>query len=358
MVPESKYPIILGTIGITISVIVGMGIGHIIGSKLITENTLTIVDSAGRYVEVPLPLERVVVLNSDAAETICILDAENRVIGVNDYTATKDSVTRELGIIFENTPTVGKWYSPSYERIAELHPQIVITYEKWPGPELEETLESLGIKVVRLNCYEVDTLINDIKTIGLMFGKTERANEYAKFIQSWMDKIKDRVKDLEPGERVRVYYESATGYTSNSEGAAHKLITIAGGINIAAAEPVPYPKVSSEWILERDPDVVIKLTPKTLRCGYGVLDTEDLQELMEDITGRTGWQEHMKAVKEGRVHLLSQAVWLGPREVVGMCYLAKWFYPQLFENLDPELIHRTILENFIGLEYKGVFAYP
>ncbi len=42
--------------------------------------------------------------------------------------------------------------------------------------------------------------------------------------------------------------------------------------------------------------------------------------------------------------------------------MAKWFYPDLFEDLDPQAIHQEYLTRFQGLDYDldeyGVFVYP
>jgi iron complex transport system substrate-binding protein len=43
---------------------------------------------------------------------------------------------------------------------------------------------------------------------------------------------------------------------------------------------------------------------------------------------------------------------------VGLSYLAKWFYPEKFPDLDPEAIHKEYLERFQGLKYQGIFVYP
>ena len=42
--------------------------------------------------------------------------------------------------------------------------------------------------------------------------------------------------------------------------------------------------------------------------------------------------------------------------------MAKWFHPELFEDLDPQAIHQEFLTEFQRLDYdldeRGVFVYP
>jgi iron complex transport system substrate-binding protein len=40
-----------------------------------------------------------------------------------------------------------------------------------------------------------------------------------------------------------------------------------------------------------------------------------------------------------------------------LLYLAKWFHPSLFEDIDPAAIHEQMIQKFFGVELDGVFAY-
>ncbi len=67
----------------------------------------------------------------------------------------------------------------------------------------------------------------------------------------------------------------------------------------------------------------------------------------------------MAAVEDGRVHIISSRVTKGGvRSIVGSLYLAKWFHPDLFEDIDPEAVHRELVQKFYGLELEGVYVYP
>ncbi|RKY63533.1 MAG: hypothetical protein DRQ08_09455 [Candidatus Latescibacterota bacterium] len=316
--------------------------------------TVTIVDSAGRRLQVPRPVRRMVVLNTDAAEVICALGGEEAIVGVSEFVAESEFL-RKLG----DRPSVGRWNSPSYERIVELEPEVVIAYGRHPGAELEEKLEPAGIKVARIDCYKIGTLLQDVEALGRMLGREEEAEELIGFYRKYLKMVKQRLERIRPEDRIRVYVESYTELTSVAEGSGgHEICSEAGGINIAGGEPVPYPKVSPEWVLEQNPQVIVKaVSSSSVPFGYGGGDVEMLEALRRDIMNRPGWEE-MDAVRKGRVYLISSEIWAGPRAVVGIAYMAKWFYPEVFEDLDPEAIHREYLERFLGLEYKGAFVWP
>lgn len=43
---------------------------------------------------------------------------------------------------------------------------------------------------------------------------------------------------------------------------------------------------------------------------------------------------------------------------MGVVYFAKWFHPDLFEDINPEAIHSELLQEFYGYELEGTWVYP
>jgi iron complex transport system substrate-binding protein len=81
-----------------------------------------------------------------------------------------------------------------------------------------------------------------------------------------------------------------------------------------------------------------------------------MQEVRNDIMNRPGW-DHIDAVRDGRVYIISTDT-RSIHPSVWHSYVARWFHPELFEDVDPEAIHREWIETFLGVEYRGVYAYP
>lgn len=52
----------------------------------------------------------------------------------------------------------------------------------------------------------------------------------------------------------------------------------------------------------------------------------------------------------------------GIQGIICIAYWAKWFHPDLFEDLDPEAIHKEYLDRFQRIDYNidegGGFVYP
>jgi iron complex transport system substrate-binding protein len=269
------------------------------------------------------------------------------VVGITDSVTEEPNFFRKL----KDKPLVGKWNNPSFENIVEVAPEVVIAYSKHPGPELEEKLEPTSIRLARIDCYKIESLDSDVKTLGAMVDKEKEAEEFVKFYREYLKIIENRTSNLLPGERVKVYVESYSDYTSVAHGSGgHQICAMAGGINIAADEPVPYPKISAEWLLKKNPQIIIKaVTNSSAPSGYGVDNTTPLEKLRAEIMNRPGFSE-IDAVKNDKVYLISNEIWTGPRAVIGIIQMAKWFYPELFKDLSPESVHREYLERFLQLE--------
>ncbi len=321
--------------------------------KQVIQN-ITFVDSAGRYITVKWPLKRVVALSTDAAEVILTLGAEDVVVGVTEYITRKP----ELSKLTDRT-LVGTCFKPNIEAIISTNPEVVITYVRWPSQEaLEEKLEPLGIKVIRLDFYKISTLFNEVRLLGLLLNKTEEADRFVEFWKGILDEIQARVKKIPAEERVKVYIEGYKDYKAAGPGSGwDDDLRIAGGINIFADSPVAYPKVSPEAVIERNPDVIIKAVSTSVFQPYKATDPSPLKEIIQAIVSRPGWDQ-ISAVQNGRVYVISGVLSSGPRAVVGICYIAKWLYPQVFADINPEDIHKQYLETFLGVEYSGIWAYP
>ena len=312
--------------------------------------SISIKDATGRSLEVRLPVKKLVVLTSDALEMVRALGAKDCVVGITDGIPKEPLFWPEL----KDKPVVGGWSEANYELIAELNPDLVICYGRWPGPDLEKKLEPFGVKVVRLDFYKIPFLSKEIGTLGRILQKEEKAQQLAGWYREKLRLIKKRTKNI--GKSPNVYIESYTKYHSVGPGSgAHEMCVLAGGHNIAAGSSVPYPRVTPEWVLAKKPDIIVKATSRS-NC-YSITDHGPLRNIRKKIMARPTW-DNIRAVQDGKVYVMASDIWTGPRAIVGISYMAKWFHPDLYKDFDPEALHREYLERFQGVKYQGVYVYP
>ena len=315
-----------------------------------TTEVINITDARGRFVEVRLPVKKLVVLTSDALEIIRALKAEDLVSGVNTGIAKDPLFWPGL----KNKPTVGSWRGPNYELIVELNPDIVIGYARHPGQDMEKKLAPFGITVVRLDFYKIRSLEKEIEILGRILGKEQEARQLIDWYQEKLKLIERESMPLR--NRPDVYVESYSKYHTTGPGSGgHEMCVLAGGNNIASNFSIPYPEITPEWVLAKNPHIVVKATARS-NC-YAMTNPAPLKSIRNKIMARPAW-DNIRAVQDGKVYVMASDIWTGPRAIIGISYMAKWFYPEVFKFLDPEKLHREYLENFQGIKYQGVYVYP
>ena len=324
--------------------------GETITHEAMAEESISIKDAVGRSVEVSLPVKKLVVLTSDALEVIRALKAEDLVVGVNAGIAKDPLFWPKL----KNKPRVGSWRGPNYELIVELNPDIVIGYARHPGQDMEKKLIPLGITVIRLDFYKIRSMVKEIEILGRILGKEQEARQLIGWYQEKLKLIERESMPLR--DQPDVYVESYSKYHTTGPGSGgHEMCFLAGGHNIASGSSIPYPEVTPEWVLAKNPHAIIKAS--TVRNCYATSDPGDLKSIRNEIMARPAW-DNIQAVQDDKVYVMASDIWTGPRAIIGIGYMAKWFHPEVFKYLDPEKLHREYLEKFQGIKYQGVYVYP
>ena len=325
------------------------------GMPVAIAQSLTFVDALKKEVNLSIPAKRIVVVNSDAAEILCAIGAADRIVGISNYIAQDSAGT--LGELKEK-PVVGSPQGPSMEKIVELEPDLVISYEMWLSKtDFEDKLKAFGIPVARIACYLVDSLESDILLLGRISGKEAAAAEYAASIREQLNIVDERLKHIKPP--IRAYAEGYGDYVTVSRGiGAAMILEHAGVTNIAADLTVPYPAISAEWVVIQNPDVIIKAAGAGfIKTGYDVTDASSISEFRDRLLSRPGWH-NINAVKNKQVYLVSAEIWTGPRAPIGILYIAKWCYPELFVDIDPRAVHREWLRKWHHKPLQGIYVYP
>jgi len=326
----------------------------------------TIVDSANQTITIDKPAEKIVPMVSWSYEPVYILGAGSKVIGV-----TSDSKNEYPWLGFPNVSTkesVGTYKELDYEKIVSLKPDIVIAGTS-KVKEIGDKLAPSGIKVIGLNFANMDLFPRELSTLAEVLGEDEmkKAKEFLAWRQNKIDQLKTETDKISAGKKIKVYGEAnpKPWLTACNGTGLNGLINLAGGINIADAIPADrhlashYAYVDAEWVLKENPQVIILAeTASPATTGYHTEKTDDMNNLIANLSSRVGLDK-TDAVKNGNVFLLKGlCVEVAAHSFVGAYYVAKWLYPEQFTNLDPEAIHKEYFEKWLGIPYKGIWAYP
>jgi iron complex transport system substrate-binding protein len=333
---------------------------------------LTITDSAGREIALPMPVERIIVLNSDAAEAVVMLGAADKVVGVSDTVQKKGYYFPTL----KGKQSVGKWNTPDYEMIGEIAkgsedavvPDIIVIGYTYPDKpygifSVAKSLAPFGnITAVGLDFFKPENMTREVQLLGQILGKEAEAQDYIDWYNSRSSQVEQAV---EGKNKPKVFVEwSTTGdlSTLGPGSGFDQVLKMANGFNVAKNLKDAYPKVGWEWVVTQSPEVIIKRQTqpsdqKEMGWKGGISqDTTRLKALRNEILGRAGTSA-LPAAKSDRIYVVDWDVMNGLDQVVGLTYLAEMLHPEA--DLNPEEVHGEYLQR-LGLEYPAgrVFVYP
>ena len=330
------------------------------------EKELTMIDFADNVVTVKKPIERIVVTWRGQLEIPRSLKIEpDRVVGVESWIQQGDY--KLFFAEYQDKPAIGSVWTPDGEAIMMLNPDIVFLIA-FPGmrgsPTVDvvaDALEAAGITVFRVygGVYG-ERIVEEAEKLGYIFDKRSEAEEFIDWYDGVVNSIEDTVESIPEDDRPTVYYESSR-YATTSERSSH--IAKTGGKDIFEEKSGD---IDPEEVATQNPDIIVILIPMMSETGgMGTDDTAGFEEIRDELMSRIELQE-VPAVRTGKVYVLSNFLTgSGPqggcRSFVQDAYMAKWFNPTFFEDLDPQAIHQEYLTEFQGLDYDldehGVYVY-
>lgn len=318
---------------------------------------ITVIDNAGRSVELAYPVETAVVANRYNSELIRAIGAIDRVIAVDLNTAQD----REFWSEFDPENTIGKGQRElNYEKIIELNPEVLIMPKNGTYEEAEEKLSPFGIKVLVVSGYDTGDFVNQVNNLGAIFGKEDEAKYFIDWYNDILNYIDENIKD----ETRTVYLETLTEYNTTFEGDFfYDMVRFSKGEHIfnERIEGIEGNEINPEAVILENPEVIVKMiTPSQALSGTGLYEApsqEDSLGMIGEIKNRPAWDE-IDAVKNNEVYVMSQFGHGGASKLVGASYMAKWIYGDRLPDLDPVEIERVWMEEFQGFEFIEGHFYP
>lgn len=306
---------------------------------------VTITQTDGSRVTLPCHPRRIIVANSNAAEMMIAIGAQDTIVGVTRSTTNVSYIMEKI----PRAENIGDWQVPNVERILALRPDIVIAYAS-SKPKNIDQFAAANVTVIYLDCFRLSTLANDARALGMLTGKSNEAEVYARMVEDTIAEVTGRVKKIPESKYPRVYSESYTDYTVSGPGSGSgEQLDLAGGKNIAADITTSSAKISTEWLVARQPDYIFKVISSDNRKPFF--------EIAESLRARLGW-DTIPAVKNNRVYLFANDVQYGPRSYVGLVYAAQLLHPDEFRDMHP----RQMLDAYAGRYVSGtngtMMVYP
>ena len=315
------------------------------------EESITVVDEEGNSVTIPLPVERVAVLVPQAAEALEILQRSHLAVARTSDVA--------FPVAYLEVPDVGSTNSENVELLLETAPDLIISRAGFLEEESKERMaRATGAPILQFRGTTIETSVPMIETLGRIFGAEERAAEFISFVNHYTELVEEQVSVIPPEGQTEVFFQSMGRmfWTGNRDSSGHQRIVQAGGVNIAADEEAKVPRLSAEWVLERDPELIIHSYSGARRANRAPT-LEEMREKHQEIMTTPGLKE-VRAVTGERSYVIDVRLVTGPQAIIGKLYYAKWISPEFFADLDPEAVHRELLDRFYGVQLEGTWVYP
>ena len=343
---------------------------------------IEITDVTGRTVTLKKPAERVVLQWSGAGGpffTISALmgkDTPKVIAGMDtslqDYRADMwKHFTTEMPELAK-IPVVGTVGDKTFnaEQVVALNPDVIfipVDLKDQYESDAKAKMDAAGIQTIYIDYHaeKLESHQKSIEAIGKALGKEERAAEINKFYTERVTRVLDRVSKINK-PKPTVYLEVGmngpeefgNSFSSNYSWGA--LATMAGADVITKDVIKKTSPINPEFILEKNPDIIMIMgsywpkKPTSMRLGFEATEASS-QELLKAFTiERQGWSE-LKAVENKQVYSAHHGL---PREVFDAAvfeYLAKTFYPEEFEDVDPEATLKEFYDKFLPFSYSGIW---
>lgn len=304
--------------------------------------TRTVTDSAGRRVEIPARISRVLAAGPPASILLCTLAPEKMIGWVRTPGPTEKAYLHErVRELPEYGRLTGRGGTANLENVLKFQPDLIIDSGSTGGTYVSlanNVQEQTKIPYLLLD-GRLEKTPEIYRLLGEWLDARDRAEQLANYAEETLSGLRRRIASIPESDRPRVYYgRGINGLESGLAGSINmEVLERVGAINVAAAAGTgSLSKISIEQVLAWNPDVILVLEP----AFYASVRTDPL------------WRS-VKAVRENRIYMAPNLPygWFdappGVNRLIGVRWLMSILYPKQF----PEDL-RTTTREFYRLFYQ------
>jgi iron complex transport system substrate-binding protein len=309
--------------------------------------TRIVTDMAGRQVEVPARIHKVLCMSPTG--TILIYTLEPSLLLGWNY-APDAGERAYLPEPYNNLPVLGGWYGKdntgNLEKIMQARPDVLISMDDAFAIALAERVQSQTHISVFILDGRLEHLPEAYEKAGELLRSAPRAGELAAECRRTLNEIKQKIAIIPQDKRRRYYYaEGPKGLETEPGGSMHvEALNFAGGINAAAGMQgqLGYGRsqVSMEQVLRWNPEIVIAAHDHTTAASgfYKTVWTDSTWQLVGAVRNREVYETPQYPFS-----------WLdrppSANRIIGIKWLANLFYPEIF-RYDMRQETRRFYESF------------
>ena len=230
--------------------------------------------------------ERIVSLTLASDEILLDLINDKRLIGVTYLAKNKD-----LSNVFDKSERVPNEVVPNTEHIITLKPDLIIV-ANFIDQDFIKQIEESGIQT--LNLYDptsIENIAKNIELIGRAVCEKPQARKMAQDLRNKVVSIKSQFGETK--YKPTVLYMFPSGFTAGANTTVGEIIEISGGINLGKKAGLSGNKrLSTEYILEEDPDIIIV-------NSYNINEDNFVEKIKSDTVFK-----NLSAIKNDQIYVL------------------------------------------------------
>lgn len=266
--------------------------------------TRTVKDDLGRTIKLPERIHRIVSLAPSGTENLFAIGAGHLVVGVTSACDYPPQVKK--------LPQVGDFMKPSLERIAVLKPDLIIIVSSTIPKAIADNLQSkTKIPVFVFQPQTVKSVLLGLLTLGELTGRKQQAQKLVRELERRL-KVVERQVVSRPRPKVVVEIAPPPSFmVAGPKTFVDDAIRLAGGENAFNDASQPFPLVSLETLVAKDPDVYI-------------VAVKGNEQVLDEVKRRSGFA-NLRCVQNGCVHGIDPDLIFRPtpRLVIGVERLAQ-----------------------------------
>ena len=271
-----------------------------------TSYAFSLTDDNGHVLEISAPPRRIISLAPGITEILFDLGLGERVVGITDYCNYPPEALAK--------PRVGG-LQPNLEKIISLKPDLILGSTGLYQAQNTVQFTRFNIPYFLVDAPTLENIFGAILRIGTISGIEMKALEKVRILRQRRDIV--RRAAAEAAHPRVLYVVDREPLISVGQGSyINELVADAGGINIASDLQKAYPVISMEYVIQRDPQVII----------LAMDADQDLTPAQKEYWGR--WPI-LSAVRDGRIYKVQRdrINRPGPRVIDGLEELAGLLHP-------------------------------
>lgn len=300
---------------------------------------IQVVDGAGRSVSFPAPVQTVATTWGGTCDNyIFALGMQDRLVATNSRNEFHDLLVPHMA----EMKSVGRW-ALDKEALAELSPDLFI--HGLGGLDNLKNANKVGVRGIVLSLNSFAEVKGSVEMLGKVFGVEERAAQVNAAMDRVLKLVAEKTAGLKEEEKLTVVVlgEETGTVACDLYNTVEEMVALAGGISVVPediAKKTSLTNVGLETVFKWNADTIF-------------LANYFCELTVEGICADSAWAG-LEAVKGGRVFAIPCELdaWSNatPSACLGVLYMSKELYPELYADLDFEAVVLEFYREVYGLE--------